>query len=55
MATITIRDDDVTRQDVVRGYNNETIQAMLEADRIAHDDTIKSYTDLNELFKELDD
>lgn len=35
-------------------YNSETIQAMLEADKIAHDNTIKGYNNLDELFKELD-
>lgn len=35
-------------------YNQETIQAMLEADKIAHDNTIKGYSNLDELFKELD-
>lgn len=40
--------------DVVRSYNNETIQAMLEADRIAHDNNVKGYTNLDDLFKELD-
>lgn len=35
-------------------YNSETIQAMLEADKIAHDNTIKGYSNLDELFKELD-
>lgn len=35
-------------------YNQETVQAMLEADKIAHDNTIKGYSNLNELFKELD-
>lgn len=36
-------------------YNNETIQAMLEADKIARDSNIKGYSNLDELFKELDD
>lgn len=40
--------------EVKRVYNSETIQAMLEADKIAHDNTIKGYTNLDELFKELD-
>lgn len=35
-------------------YNQETIKAMLEADKIAHDNTIKGYNNLDELFKELD-
>lgn len=40
--------------EVKKVYNNETIQAMLEADRIAHDSNIKGYNNLDELFKELD-
>ncbi len=30
--------------------NQETITAMLEAERIAKDPTVKGYTDLDELF-----
>lgn len=33
--------------------NWETIAAMLEAERIAKDRSVKGYSDLNELFKEL--
>lgn len=33
--------------------NEETIAAMLEAERIAHDPTVKHYTDLDELFRDL--
>lgn len=33
--------------------NRETIAAMLEAERIVKDRSVKSYSDLNELFKEL--
>ena len=40
--------------EVKKIYSNETIQAMLEADKIAHDNNIKGYNNLNELFKELD-
>ena len=32
--------------------NRETIAAMLEAERIAEDRSVKGYSDLNELFKE---
>lgn len=35
-------------------YNQETIKAMLESERLAHDNTIKGYNNLDELFKELD-
>ena len=33
--------------------NRETIAAMLEAERIVKDRSVKGYSDLNELFKEL--
>ncbi len=33
--------------------NKETIAAMLEAERIAHDPSVKEYDDLDELFAEL--
>ena len=33
--------------------NEETIAAMLEAERIAQDPNVKHYTDLDELFADL--
>ena len=33
--------------------NKETIAAMLEAERIAKDPSVKGYTDLDELFADL--
>ena len=33
--------------------NRETVAAMLEAERIAKDPSVKGYTDLDELFAEL--
>ena len=33
--------------------NKETIAAMLEAEKIAHDPSVKGYDDLDELFAEL--
>lgn len=33
--------------------NKETIAAMLEAERIAKDPSVKGYTDLNQLFADL--
>lgn len=33
--------------------NKETIAAMLEAERIAHDPTVKRYSDVEEALKEL--
>ena len=34
--------------------NRETLEAMLEAERIAHDPTVKRYSDLDELFADLE-
>ncbi len=34
--------------------NSETISAMLEAERIAKDPNVKGYTDLNQLFTDLE-
>ncbi len=33
--------------------NASTVAAMLEAERIAHDPKVKGYTDIDELFKDL--
>ena len=33
--------------------NRETVAAMLEAERIAKEQSVKGYSDLDELFKEL--
>ena len=33
--------------------NQETVSAMLEADRIAQDSSVKGYTDMDELFADL--
>lgn len=33
--------------------NHETVEAMLEAERIANDPSIKGYTDLDKMFEEL--
>ena len=33
--------------------NSETVVAMLEAERIAKDSSVKGYTDLDELFEDL--
>ena len=33
--------------------NNETVAAMLEAERIARDPSVKGHTDMDELFSEL--
>lgn len=34
-------------------FNSETVAAMLEAERIAKDSSVKGYTDLDELFADL--
>jgi DNA-damage-inducible protein J len=39
--------------EVTRIPNAETIAAMKEAERIAHDSDVKGYTDLDQLFKDL--
>ena len=39
--------------EITRIPNAETVAAMLEADRIAHDPNIKGYTNLDELFGDL--
>ena len=39
--------------EISRIPNAETLAAMLEADRIAHDPGVKGYTDLDELFRDL--
>ena len=37
----------------VNSPNKETVAAMLEAERIAKDSSVKGYTDMDELFEEL--
>ena len=39
--------------EITRTPNAETVAAMLEADKIAHDPNVKGYTNLDELFKDL--
>ena len=39
--------------EITRIPNAETVAAMLEAERIARDPSVKGYTDLDELFKDL--
>ena len=43
--------------DFIRSFtdipNKETEQAMLEADRIAHDSSVKAYNDVDEMFREI--
>lgn len=46
--------DDNYTNNTEEQLNQETIEAMLEAERIAHDPNVKSYTDVNELFNDLE-
>jgi len=39
--------------EIRRTPNKETLEAIREAERIAHDPTVKAYTDLDELFRDL--
>jgi len=39
--------------EITRVPNSETLAAMLEAEKIANDPTVKGYNDLDELFKDL--
>ena len=43
----------IQRKEANNTPNKETIAAMLEAEQIARDPSVKGYTDLNELFAEL--
>jgi len=39
--------------EISRVPNAETVAAMMEAERIAHDPNVKAYSDLDELFRDL--
>ena len=39
--------------DVVRNYNQVTIQAMLESERLAHDPNTKKYNSFSEILEEI--
>lgn len=43
--------------DFIRSFtdipNKETEQAMLEADRIAHESSVKAYDDVDEMFRDI--
>lgn len=39
--------------DVTFKPNKETIEAMKESERIAHDPTVKGYTDVDEMFRDI--
>ena len=43
----------IQRKEANNTPNKKTIAAMLEAEQIARDPSVKGYTDLNELFAEL--
>ena len=46
--------DDNYTNNTEEQLNQEAIEAMLEAERIAHDPHIKGYTDINELLNDLE-
>lgn len=48
-----IREGGIPFQISLHQPNKDTISAMLEAERIAKDPSVKSYTDLDELFADL--
>jgi DNA-damage-inducible protein J len=49
-----LNSDKSTRIDILLNKpNKETVAAMLEAERIAKDPSVKGYTDLNQLFADL--
>lgn len=39
--------------ELMEDLNSETVEALLEAERIARDPSVKGYTDVDELFAEL--
>lgn len=49
----SIRDGGIPFKVSLTEPNKETIAAMLEAERIAKDPSVKGYTDLDELFTDL--
>jgi DNA-damage-inducible protein J len=49
----SIREGSIPFSVTVNTPNAETIAAMLEAERIAADPNVKGYTDLDELFRDL--
>ena len=49
----SLRDGKIPFEISVRQPNKETVAAMLEAERIAKDPSVKGYTDLDALFADL--
>ena len=49
----SLREGGIPFEISIKQPNKETIEAMLEAERIAKDPSVKGYTDLDELFAEL--
>lgn len=49
----TLREGRIPFQISVDRPNEETIAALLEGERLAYDTSVKGYTDLDELFAEL--
>ena len=50
----SIREGKIPFEISLKQPNTETIAAMIEAERIANDTSVKGYTDLDEMFAELD-
>ena len=48
-----IETTNVNTFEITRMPNAETLEAMLEAEKIANDPSVKGYDDLNELFRDL--
>lgn len=49
----SLRDGRIPFEISIQQPNKETVAAMLEAERIAKDPSVKGYTDLDELFADL--
>ncbi len=50
----TLREGRIPFEISLNNPNSTTIAAMLEAERIAHDPSVKGYTDLDEMFADLE-
>ena len=50
----TLREGRIPFEISLNNPNSTTIAAMLEAERIAHDSSVKGYTDLDEMFADLE-
>ena len=50
----TLREGKIPFDISINNPNNRTVAAMIEAERIAKDTSVKGYTDMDELFKDLE-